>query len=228
MKCGPNIGEDPFARVKDSITDPETQVATHSSKLETAISTSSVTDGEVAKLHADLGALSAQLIMDAMRVDERKIPATTAETLQLQSNDRVVVVPGVFQRRVPTIQRVEKAVELPQVQYNEKVINVPVVIQRPVLTAQTVQQTVEGTQAQHIENIVNVPVMSQRQALTIQTETVEVFRNQFLHHVVDVPVVTKQEHDLVSHRSRSCKKCCCPLPFHTCRKQSTCPMSTTQ
>ena len=42
--------------------DPDTQVTTHSSELDTAISTCSVPDGEVAKLHVDLGALSAQLM----------------------------------------------------------------------------------------------------------------------------------------------------------------------
>merc|ERR1712136_478448 len=92
MKFGAGAGEDPFAKVKELITDLitrlqaessaetghksycdeemakssekradlETQVATHSSKLEAAVSKSSVLDGEVAELQADLGALSAQ------------------------------------------------------------------------------------------------------------------------------------------------------------------------
>ena len=47
-------------------------MATHSSKLEAAVPKSSVLDGEVAELHAGLGALSAQ---HAMRVDEPKILA---------------------------------------------------------------------------------------------------------------------------------------------------------
>merc|ERR1719383_506240 len=115
MKFGAGAGEDPFAKVKELITelinrlqseasseashksycddeltkaqqlkmDLQTQVATHSSKLEAAVAKSSVLDGEVAELQADLGALSAQqLKMDAMRADERKIFATTKEDLE--------------------------------------------------------------------------------------------------------------------------------------------------
>ena len=44
--------------------------AAHSLKLETAVSKNIATDGEVAELHADLGDLSRQLKMNAMRVDE--------------------------------------------------------------------------------------------------------------------------------------------------------------
>ena len=78
---------------------------------------------------ADLGTLFAhELKMDTTRADEQKISATT---------DRLI---DVLQRRVPTIQRVEKTVDVPRGQYNNKVINVPVVIQRPVTTEQTMQK----------------------------------------------------------------------------------------
>jgi len=115
MKFGAGAGEDPFAKVKELITelidrlqseasaeashksycddelakanekkaDLETQVTTHSSKFEAAVSKSTVLDGEVAELQTDLGSLSAQqLKMDAMRADERKIFATTKEDLE--------------------------------------------------------------------------------------------------------------------------------------------------
>ena len=50
------------------------QVATHSSKFEVAVSKSTVLDGDVAELQAVLGALSAQqLKLIAMRADERNI-----------------------------------------------------------------------------------------------------------------------------------------------------------
>ena len=46
--------------------DLETQVETHPFKRETGISTSTIMDGGVAELHADLGDLSQQLKMNAM------------------------------------------------------------------------------------------------------------------------------------------------------------------
>ena len=126
--------------VAEKKADPETQVTTHSSELDAAIPTCSVPDGDVAKLHADLGALSAQLLMDAMRVDERKIPAATADTPQLQFTDRVVDVPGVLQQsQAPTMQTVQKSVEILQVQFLDKAV-----VQRQVLMVQTVQKTVGG------------------------------------------------------------------------------------
>ena len=48
-------------------------MATHSFKLEADVPKSSAMDGEVAELHADLGDLSQQPKMNAMRVDNRKI-----------------------------------------------------------------------------------------------------------------------------------------------------------
>ena len=63
--------------------DLQTQVETHYSKVGTAVSKSSVLDGEVAELQADIGGLSAQqLKIDALRADERKIFATTKEDLE--------------------------------------------------------------------------------------------------------------------------------------------------
>ena len=62
--------------------DLETPVETHSSKVGAAVSKSSVMDGEVAELQADLGGLSAQqLKIDVLRADEREIFATTKEDL---------------------------------------------------------------------------------------------------------------------------------------------------
>ena len=66
--------DDELKDVAEKKAGPETQVTTHSSELETAVSTSSVPDGKVAKLRADLCALSAQhLKPDGMRVHEREI-----------------------------------------------------------------------------------------------------------------------------------------------------------
>ena len=75
--------DDELAKAGTKRVDLETQVATHSSKLEAVVSKSSVLDGEVAELHVDLCVLLAhQLETDAMRVDEREISATTKEDLE--------------------------------------------------------------------------------------------------------------------------------------------------
>ena len=66
--------DDEFAKDSEKTTDLETQVATHSSKLEAAVSTSGVSDGEVPELQGDLGTLFAhELKTDATSADERKI-----------------------------------------------------------------------------------------------------------------------------------------------------------
>ena len=68
--------DDKFAKANEKTADLETQVATHSSKLEAAISKSSVLDSdEVAELQAVLGALSSQqLKMDAMPMSVSSLP----------------------------------------------------------------------------------------------------------------------------------------------------------
>ena len=62
--------DDEFMKASASKEDLETHVETHSFERETAISKSDVMDGGVAELHVDLGDLSQQLKMNAMRVDE--------------------------------------------------------------------------------------------------------------------------------------------------------------
>jgi len=54
------------------------------------------------------------------------------EVPQVQYIDRVVDVPVVKQRQVPSVQKVQKTVEVPQVQYIVKVVDVPVVKRRQV------------------------------------------------------------------------------------------------
>ena len=44
--------------------------------------------------------------------------------------DKVVDVPVLMQRHVPTIQTVQKTVEVPHVQFLDRVVDVPVVMQR--------------------------------------------------------------------------------------------------
>merc|ERR1711916_268845 len=84
-------------------------------------------------------------------VEEEKPNQVTkqVEIPQIQYIDKVVDVPVVMQRQLPTIQKVQKTVEVPQIQYIDKIVDVPVVMQRQVPTIQTVQKTVEVPQVQY-------------------------------------------------------------------------------
>jgi len=63
--------------------DLEADIAKHSSKLETAVSRSTILDGEISALQSELGALSKrQLQMDTMRADERQIFAKAKADLE--------------------------------------------------------------------------------------------------------------------------------------------------
>ena len=67
---------------------------------------------------------------------------------QVVDVDRFVDVPVVLQWRVSTIQRVEKAGEVPQVHCNDNLVNVPVAMQRNVHSVHAAQKTVEVPQFQ--------------------------------------------------------------------------------
>merc|ERR1712209_380195 len=69
----------------------------------------------------------------------------------------VVDIPVVQQRQVPTVQTVQKTVEVPQLQFIDKVVDIPVVAQRQIPMVQTVEKTVEIPQLQIVEKIVEIP-----------------------------------------------------------------------
>merc|ERR1712093_912611 len=71
--------------------------------------------------------------------------------------DKVVDVPVVRQRQVPSVQKVQKYVEIPQIQYVDKVIDVPMTKTIEVLSVQTVEKIVDIPQTQIVERIVEVP-----------------------------------------------------------------------
>merc|ERR1712084_55842 len=103
----------------------------------------------------------------------------TVEVPQVQYIDRVVDVPVVKQRHVPSVQKVQKTVEVPQVQYIDRVVDVPVVKQRHVPAIQKVQKPVTVPVIETVEKIVDVPVIKQ----------VEVPQVQTVEKVVEVPEV---------------------------------------
>ena len=103
----------------DEEADLETHVATHSCKLEATVPKSSVLDNDVAELH---GSRISQVKVDTMRVDERKIFATTVEMPQAQHVDKIVETPVVLQHQALTIQTEQKTPEVPHTQYLDQVI----------------------------------------------------------------------------------------------------------
>ena len=74
-----------------------------------------------------------------------------------------------LQRQVPTIQTVQKTVEVLETQHLDGVVNVTVVLQSQVPTTLTVQKTEDIPETQCIGRVADVTVALQRQVPTIQS-----------------------------------------------------------
>merc|ERR1712066_778885 len=84
-------------------------------------------------------------------------------------------VPVVKQRQVPSIQKIQKTVEVPQVQYVDRIVDVPVVKQRQVPAIQKLQKTVEVPQVQYIDRVVAAPAVTTIPTTTMVAPLVEAF-----------------------------------------------------
>ena len=73
-------------------------------------------------------------------------------------SDKVVDVPRVTQE-TPTVQTIQKTIEIPQWQGIDKVIDIPVVLVVRVPQSRVVEQTVEIPQLQLVEKMVEIPVV---------------------------------------------------------------------
>ena len=74
------------------------------------------------------------------------VPVAVPKTLdspRVQLIDKVVSIPVMAQRQVPSAPRVQKIVEMPKVQFSDGEVNMPVVAQRQVPMIPNVQKTVE-------------------------------------------------------------------------------------
>merc|ERR1712129_284261 len=94
---------------------------------------------------------------------------------QVQYIDRVVDVPVVKQRHVPSVQKVQKPVTVPVIETVEKVVDVPVIKQVEVPQVQTIEKVVEIPQVQTVAGVtrsVNLPSAPVRQ--TAPAEVVQV------------------------------------------------------
>ena len=67
--------------------------------------------------------------------------------------DRVADVTVVLQRQIPTIQTVQKTVEVLETQHLDGIVNVTVVLQLQVPTIQTVQKTEEVPETQCLDRM---------------------------------------------------------------------------
>ena len=79
------------------------------------------------------GTTTAVKLTPKEQVQQRTVEQTVDDA-QVQHNHKVVHVPAVMQRAVPTAQTVQKIVEVPQLQVLDKVVDRPVVVQRHVST----------------------------------------------------------------------------------------------
>ena len=77
------------------------------------------------------GTTTAVKLTPKEQVQQRTVEQTVDDA-QVQHNHKVVHVPAVMQRAVPTAQTVQKIVEVPQLQVLDKVVDRPVVVHRHV------------------------------------------------------------------------------------------------
>ena len=114
--------------------------------------------------------------------------------------------PVVMQRTVPTVDAVQKTVEVPQIQHIENIVNVPVVSQRQALTIQT--DTVDVPRNQFLHRVVDVAVVTQQRDVPVPcVMTPEVVRQlsdvpavpraQLLDRVDDVPVSRQRQTPMI-------------------------------
>ena len=102
--------------------------------------------------------------------------------------DRVVDVPVVMARQVPTIRRLQNSEDVPQVQFSDmcirRILDVTVVKRRREPTVKTSQKTVEVPQSQHLRRVIDAPVAMPEQE-RVQQSTME--------QIIDVPVPPVEE-----------------------------------
>ena len=97
------------------------------------------------------------------------VPVAVPKTFnspRVQLIDRVVDIPVMAQRHVPSAPRVQKIVEMSKVQFSDRHVDMPVVAQRQV------QKTVEVPQIQYIDKIVDAPVVARSEDVSVGTQTV--------------------------------------------------------
>ena len=103
------------------------------------------------------------------------VPVAVPKTFnspQVQLIDKVVSIPAMAQRQVPSAPRVQKIVEMSKVQFSDGRVDMPVVAERQVPMIPNVQKTVEVPQIQYIDKIVDAPVVARSEDVSVGTQTV--------------------------------------------------------
>ena len=127
------------------------------------------------------------------------VPVAVPKTLdfpRVQLIDKVVSIPVVAQRQVPSAPRVQKIVEMPKVQFSDGEVNMPVAAQRRVPTIPSVQKTVEVPQIQYVDKIVDAPVVAWTEDVSVGTQTVSRKRKLPLE-TASADGTSDEEHGLV-------------------------------
>ena len=100
------------------------------------------------------------------------VATPVSENPPVRFTDRVVDIPVMAQRHVPSAPRVQKIVEMSKVQFSDGHVDMPVVAQRQVPMIPNVQKTVEVPQIQYIDKIVDAPVVARSEDVSVGTQTV--------------------------------------------------------
>ena len=103
------------------------------------------------------------------------VPVAVPKTFnspRVQLIDKVVSIPVMAQRQVPSAPRVQKIVEMPVVQFSDGHVDMPVITQRQVPVIPNVQKVVEVPQIQYIDKIVDAPVVARSEDVSVGTQTV--------------------------------------------------------
>ena len=90
----------------------------------------------------------------------------------MPSSSIVLNIPVMAQTQVPSVQRVQKIVEMPVVQFSDGHVDTPVITQRQVPMIPNVQKVVEVPQIQYIDKIVDAPVVARSEDVSVGTQTV--------------------------------------------------------
>ena len=119
-------------------------------------------------------------------------------------------VPVVMQGRVPSIQPVQKTVEVPQVQFHDRVVDVPVAMQRQVPCPSMPR---EGIQKRIVEQSIDVPIaqMMEKAIEVMKHIPPERVQNDAVEHIVDLPVpqIRKETGDVTQLIPHNCDE---PIP----------------
>ena len=124
------------------------------------------------------------------------VATPVSENPPVRFTDRVVDIPVMAQRNVPSAPRVQKIVEMSKVQFSDGHVDMPVLAQRQVPMIPNVQKTVEVPQIQYVDKIVDAPVVAWTEDVSVGTQTVS-RKRKFPLETESADGTSDEEHGLV-------------------------------